>query len=110
MEYLTEWPPGEEEEPSAVRKRKTERDETGSAKKSRRHCTPSTVLVQSEGDCQLDTEEEELLSSAPSIPITTLLARWWKMRLRKDSYIQDKYRTLPPSSHNPNTLLHHIAK
>ena len=40
MECLTKWPPaGEEEEPSAVRKRKTERDETGSAKKSRRHFT-----------------------------------------------------------------------
>ena len=116
VEYLSEWPPRKEEgEQSEDREWMSGSSRGSSVKRAKldHSCTPGKAKLEpilAQAQCQLERREGELLSSSPSASTATLLARWWKMRLRRASHSREKYTTIPSSSQNPNTLLHHIAK
>ena len=91
-EYLTEWPPVDEENESeklARRKR---------AKIDREERVTVSVGRQRRENCWPAEESERVLWARPA------LARWW----RKTQQKQD-IKTLPKSD-NPNTLLRYVAR
>ena len=115
VEYLSEWPPRREGEQSEEGEWMSDGSRGSSAKRAKleHSCTPGGAKLgplPAQAQCLLERREDELLSSSPSASTATLLARWWKMRLRQDSRAREEYTTIPSLSQNPNTLLHHIAK
>ena len=113
VEYLTEWPPLElqAEEKSAGQKRgaSTVRSEPASRLSAKKPKTEENKVLRAQLGTDLDADEKRLTLRSPSVPITTLLAQWWKLMVRKNSRIAEEH-TIPSSSHNPHTLLSHIVK
>ena len=119
IEYLTEWPPQriQEEEPSTEQKKRSlsfecelEKSTFKKAKRNLQCMKPVASLVQSE--VILNSEENKLITRSPSLPITTILAQWWKFFMRSGNKSRniEGYKDLSDLSNNPHTLLHHICK
>ncbi len=95
-EYIDEWPPPEKppgddrEEREGVCKR---------PKLSAKEQTPTT-----EGKGALS----HLISANPSIKVDTLLARWWKEKMKQEK--ESIPAAVSAMSANPNTKLFHISR
>ena len=111
VEYLTEWPP-QAEEKSAGQKRgaSTIRSEPASHLSAKKPKTEENKVLRAQLGTDLDADEKRLTLRSSSVPITTLLAQWWKLRIRKNNRIAEQHDAIPSSSHNPHTLLSHIVK
>ena len=92
MEYVTEWPPKEEEDGAL----KGDGDLDPPPAKRGRHGLES------------GGEELDLAHADPSILAELLLARWWKLKLRDPA--TRHWKDLVPVSSNPHTLLYHVAR
>lgn len=106
VEYLSEWPPLQNRASKRQKSGALQVIETQSLKKVKMQCTV---------DDTLSLEENELISRPSSVPISTILALWWKQNLRcgktsQCSSVPSEYDALSTLSHNPHTLLHHICK
>ena len=106
MEYITEWPPLEDQESFSGVKRKRDGEATSIEElrmKEGKHHAMRTV----QRERHQSTDETKLAKSSPLVPVTTVLAQWWKLSAQKN-ICQSHH--VQPSSHSPNTLLYHIAK
>lgn len=119
VEYLSEWPV----EPRSGREGPSHGDSTsevltgGPAAKRPKREIPATQLPKASVSCDLGQKELTLACSDPSALAGSLLARWWKLKLRTradtrqiDSRSQMSIDEGVPASSNPNTLLYHIAR
>ena len=106
VEYLSEWPPQ-----NRSIKRSAIEVETATVKKPSLRTIPSVAESPGHSKATLCSEEKEMSVKPPSVPITTLLAQWWKHRSKTSSqYTSVHNAALSGLSNNPCTLLHHISK
>ena len=113
VEYLTEWPP-QQTELSTGQKRKSMKTDSLSSTKKPKTCSVKQNLRQAEqspSEATFGLEEKQLVTKPPLVPITTILAQWWKLKTRTNTLgggaLSDNISSL---SHNPHTLLHHMCK
>lgn len=108
VEYLTEWPPQEAELSTGQKRKPVETNSISSTKKPK---TCNVEQLPSSSDDNFFLEEKQLITKPPSVPITTILAQWWKFKTRTNTLgggaLSDNISSL---SHNPHTLLHHMCK
>ncbi len=123
VEYLTEWPVSSKRAHASIPESSRSEDGTsiggeqlagGPSTKRRKHETAGLVETWS---CALGGEELSLTRSDPSVLAGSLLARWWKLKLRTQARVEQSGSSgmsgmdkKVPSSNNPNTLLYHIAR
>jgi hypothetical protein len=107
VEYLSEWPPSTTEHQPTATKRGNEELQTAPPKRTKT-VPHSTFDSQHEGLCR-PSVGEGLVARAPTVPISTLLAQWWKSSVRSRAG-SGTSESVVSSSHNPRTLLHHISK
>lgn len=114
VEYLTEWPP-QEPELSTGQKRKSMKTSCLSSTKKPKTCSVRQILGQVEQPSSSEEifclEEKLLITKLPLVPITTILAQWWKLKTRTNTLGGDALSdNISGLSHNPHTLLHHMCK